>query len=98
MVDDKTSQQNEPQSQADEVRRAPAEVTFQAFAAGLYTQTLMALGELENPFTHKRERNEADAAFLIDTIAMLEDKTRGNLLPQEAAYVRNLLTDLRIDT
>jgi hypothetical protein len=70
--------------------------TLASFMAGLYTQTLMALGDLENPFTKERETNAAEASFLIDTIAMLQRKMEGNLTEQEADYVQKLLTDLRM--
>jgi hypothetical protein len=69
---------------------------MQVFMAGLYTQTLMALGELENPLTGEKRRNADEAAMLIDTIAMLQAKTRGNLTPEESSYVQNVLTDLRM--
>ncbi len=75
---------------------APPEVTFAGFVAGLYTQTLMALGELEEPRTGKRERRPGEAALLIDTLAMLKDKTEGNLTDEEADYLQRLLTDLRM--
>jgi hypothetical protein len=32
----------------------------------------------------------------IDMIELLEEKTRGNLTPDEATLLRNLLTDLRM--
>jgi hypothetical protein len=74
----------------------PPEVTFAGFVAGLYTQTLMALGELEDPRTGRRERRPGEAALLIDTLGMLKDKTEGNLTDQEADYLQRLLTDLRM--
>jgi len=80
-----------------EAERTPLpEVTFQTFMAGLYTQALMALGELENPLTRAKETNADEAALLIDTIAMLQKKSEGNLTPDESSYVQSLLTDLRM--
>jgi hypothetical protein len=38
----------------------------------------------------------AVARQLVDTLVMLEEKTRGNLSPQEEEVVRNSLTSLRI--
>jgi len=78
-----------------ETRPLP-EPNMQVFLAGLYTQTLVALGEMESPLTGKKQRNVAEAAYLIDTIAMLQQKTRGNLAGDEASYVQNVLTDLRM--
>jgi hypothetical protein len=66
------------------------------FMAGLYMQTLAALGAIENPVTGKRERNPQEASYMIDTIGMLKDKMKGNLTADEEAYVQNILTDLRM--
>ncbi len=78
-----------------ETRPLP-EPNIQVFLAGLYTQTLVALGEIESPLTGKKQRNAAEAAYLIDTIGMLQQKTQGNLTVDEASYVQNVLTDLRM--
>lgn len=77
-------------------RRGLPEPTIEGFMAGLYTQTLIALGELENPLTQKAEKSIDEAALLIDTIAMLQTKTQASLTPEEGSYVQNLLTDLRL--
>lgn len=73
-----------------------AEVSFPSFLAGLYTQTLASLGEVENPMTGEREKDLAQAQYLIDTIGMLQKKTEGNLEGQEKQYLMNLLQDLRM--
>lgn len=72
------------------------EPDFRTFLAGLYTQTLMALGEVENPMTKEREPALPEASFLIDTIAMLRGKTQGNLSSDEQSYLDALLHDLRL--
>jgi hypothetical protein len=93
--DEEPAARQAEEAQAEE--RAPlAEPTMQAFMAGLYTQTLMALGELKNPITGEQKTSIGEAAFLIDTIAMLQKKTEGNLTPEENSYVQNVLTDLRM--
>ena len=72
------------------------EPSIQVFLAGLYAQTIVSLGEMENPVTGKRTTDIEEAAYLVDTIAMLQQKTKGNLTPEEDAYVQNILTDLRL--
>jgi len=74
----------------------PPKPDFRVFLAGLYTQTLMYLGEIENPVTRKTERNLPEAQYLIDTIDMLRQKTRGNLSTEEGQYLDGLLHDLRM--
>ena len=64
--------------------------------AGLYAQTLVLLGEMENPATGRKAADIEEAAYMVDTIAMLQARTKGNLTPEEDAYVQNVLTDLRM--
>ena len=72
------------------------EPSIQLFMSGLYAQTLVLLGEMENPATGATSTDIQEAAYMVDTIAMLQAKTRGNLTPEEDAYVQNILTDLRM--
>jgi hypothetical protein len=77
-------------------RGVPQEASFQVFLAGLYSQTMVALGEFESPVSGQLEKNLPGASYLIDTIAMLQKKTEGNLDTEESQYLRNLLHDLRM--
>ena len=72
------------------------EPSFALFVSSLATQTLIALGEIENPITRKKEKNLPQARFTIDTLQLLEEKTRGNLTPEEKRYLDGLLYDLRM--
>ncbi len=44
----------------------------------------------------KLQRGLANAKHLIDTLAMLEQKTSGNLTPEERKFLQAALTQLRI--
>lgn len=72
------------------------EVDFQVFMAGLYTQTLVAMGLLKNPATGEQKKNLREAQFLIDTIDMLKERTTGNLSNEEEEYLGNLIYDLKM--
>jgi hypothetical protein len=72
------------------------EPTFAQFLTGLATQALLALGEVENPLTGKREVDLPAAKYVIDVVALLKEKTSGNLDEQEQALVAQLLTELRL--
>ena len=64
---------------------------------GLFgTQAMIALGKLANPATGKAEKNMAAARLFIDTLEMLEHKTRGNLNSDETKVLQATLTDLRL--
>lgn len=72
-------------------------IDFSTFVISLGTSALYHLGLVEDPVTRQRgEKNLALARQSIDTIQMLEQKTRGNLDPEEKQLVENLLYELRI--
>jgi hypothetical protein len=91
---------------AQEVRRSKAassqaggaapEITFATFVVGLSTQALVHLGELPDPHTNQMAADLPAAQQLIDIIAMLENKTRGNLDRDEQAMLESILFDLRM--
>lgn len=72
-----------------------AESAFVFFLSSLGLQTLVALGEIPNPATSLKTVDLNQARYLIDTLSMLSDKTRGNLTPDEAAVMKDLLFELR---
>ncbi|MCX7704061.1 MAG: DUF1844 domain-containing protein [Planctomycetota bacterium] len=74
----------------------PPEVSFVKFVADMAANVLIALGEGENPITGKKEVNLPQAKYAIDIIAMLKDKTRGNLTEEEQSLIDSVLTDLRL--
>ena len=64
---------------------------------GLFgTQAMIALGKLANPATGKADKNMAAARLFIDTLEMLDHKTRGNLNSDETKVIQSTLTDLRL--
>ena len=62
----------------------------------LSTQAMIALGKLANPATGKAEKNLPAARLFIDMLEMIENKTRGNLTPDETKLLQSTLTDLRL--
>jgi hypothetical protein len=72
------------------------EASFILFTSSLATQALIALGEIENPVTRTKEKNLAQAKFTIDTLGIIEEKTRGNLTPEEKRYLEGVLYDLKM--
>lgn len=74
----------------------PPKPSFAQFISGLATQVLISLGEVENPMTGRREGDLAQAQHTIDLLQLLQEKTKGNLTPQEENFVSNALHDLRL--
>ena len=75
---------------------AAPEITFGTFVVGLSTQALVHLGELPDPQTNQPAQDLPAAQQLIDIIAMLENKTRGNLDRDEQAMLEAILFELRM--
>jgi len=69
---------------------------FVHFVSGIAAQTLMQLGDIENPFAGEKKVDLESARYSIDIIAMLEEKTKGNLTPDEERYLKAALHDLRM--
>jgi hypothetical protein len=65
-------------------------VMMQAQNAALF------LGQIPNPQTGKGEVNLELAKMFIDQLGMIQEKTRGNLTNEEAAVLRNTLSNLQM--
>src|SRR5713101_6474768 len=83
-------------SKADE-SKAPV-LDFNALILSLGSSAIVHLGEAPDP-TSGQKRVKPDftmAQQSIDLLAMLQEKTRGNLTADEARFLDNLLFDLRM--
>ena len=74
----------------------PPEPDFKFFITTLSIQASIALGQIPNPATDKLEEDATQAKFLIDTLGMLKDKTKGNLSQEESNLLENFLYELRM--
>jgi len=71
-------------------------VDFHTFILSLGSSALLHLGELEHPDGGPAHPDLPLAKHTIDIIAMLQDKTKGNLSPPEERLIESLLYDLRL--
>lgn len=72
-------------------------VTFTGFILSLATTAAVHFGDLADPATGEPvEQNLAAAAQMIEIIALLQEKTKGNLSQPEAQLVDDLLYELRM--
>jgi hypothetical protein len=71
-------------------------VTFEDFIFNLYNIATINLG-YRDPESGKIMRNLPMAKHTIDTIGMLEEKTKGNLTVPESNLIENLLYELRMN-
>ena len=72
------------------------EARFDLFLSGLAMAALIALGDMPHPATRKQAANLPQAKYLIDTLGILDEKTKGNLSVDEAKLLKDALYQLRM--
>ena len=88
----------QPQTAAEGEEEAAQfpEINFPTFVASLNASALVHLGVIEDPATGSKSKNLPMAKQTIDILSMMEEKTEGNLTPDEKSMLQNILYDLRI--
>lgn len=71
-------------------------LNFSSFVLGMYTQTLIFLGDIPHPETNQVSTNIEAAKQNIDILNILEEKTKGNLNPEENHLMTEVLDMLRL--
>jgi hypothetical protein len=80
----------------DEGQRIPLpEVSFNSLLFSLSSSALLHLGDIADPYTGQKKQDLALAKHTIDTMAMLKEKTKGNLTDEEKKFLESVLADLR---
>ena len=74
----------------------PPPASFSVLVTMLFTQAMGMLGQMPDPNTGDAKVNKPFAKHYIDTLEMLESKTKGNLDDQEAAMLNEALHALRM--
>ena len=72
------------------------EVNFTNFVNGLGLECLVALGKIENPLTKKKEPNDKQIRYIIETLVMIKEKTKGNLSSDEDKMITELVVYLKM--
>jgi hypothetical protein len=72
------------------------EVNLATFIFSLSSSALLHLGEIPDPETNTVEVQLPLAKHIIDTLGMLQEKTKGNLEPDEDNLLKSVLYDLRL--
>ena len=80
-----------------ENKEEESSASFPDFLLWLATLAAVQFGDLPDPATGKAvEPNLAAAGNVVELIAMLQEKTAGNLTPEEAKLLDDLLYELRM--
>lgn len=87
--------EHEHESQAHD--HDPQAVTFVGFVLSLAHTAAFHFGDVPDPATGRNgEPNLAAAKQLIDILALLEEKTRGNLSAEERQLLEQLVYELQM--
>ena len=92
-IDDQINKEMRKQGQAH--RATDFEMTFEKFVASIYMSALMQLG-LAAPPGEKPVVDLIGARQTIDTLAILQEKTNGNLTAAEENMLQNCLYEVRM--
>ena len=84
----------EAEKEKPEITPLPApDLTSLVFS--LSSSAIFHLGEIADPQTDEKKKDLPLAKHAVDTIAMLKEKTKGNLTEEEKKFLDSILTDLR---
>lgn len=92
------SRQQEPEEVAEEgdIPGADDPASFINFLMSIASNAAAALGMMEHPVTGERGVDLPLGKHWVDVLGMLQEKTQGNLSPQEQQIFTGLLSDLRM--
>ncbi|HPB68123.1 MAG TPA: DUF1844 domain-containing protein [Candidatus Omnitrophota bacterium] len=89
--------QEPPQENDRMADEGAVELNFTNYITSLIFQAMIFLGEIPNPMNDNQyDRNSSQAKFLIDTLILLRDKTKGNLTPQENHLLDSSIYELEM--
>lgn len=72
-------------------------LTFNAFVISLASTAAIHFGDVADPVSgEKQAANLPAAGQMIDILALLEEKTRGNLTAEERTILEQVLYELRL--
>jgi hypothetical protein len=91
----KEEKKREEAKKEETERTVLPQVNFNSLIFSLSSSALIHLGEIADPHTNQKIKDLPLAKHTIDTIAMLREKTKGNLVEEEERFLESILADLR---
>ena len=82
--------------ESDEMPGAKDPASFINFLSTIATNAAASLGAVPHPATGQRSLDLDSAKYWLDIMAMLKEKTSGNLHPKESDLIGGLLADMRM--
>ena len=80
----------------EDIPGADDPASFVNFLSTLVTNAAASLGAMPHPVTGQRTVDLETGKFWIDVLAMLREKTKGNLLAKESQLLEGILGDLQM--
>jgi hypothetical protein len=74
----------------------PGEPNLTGLFMMLADSVVVALGEVADPMTGRRQHDPAQAAEIIDLLLLLRKRTEGNRTPEETQVLEELIYDLQV--
>jgi hypothetical protein len=101
IVDSDWKQQAEQEKEKLAKETAPEErglppADFVTHCASLAPQAMIFMGAIANPMTGKADVDFEQARYVIDTLSMLREKTKGNLKSDEETTLESLVGELKL--
>ncbi len=94
---DKEASENQKREARQKDQQVPLpEINFSTFIFSLSSSALAHLGEIPDPVSGQKKVDLTLAKQTIDVLGMLEEKTKGNLTPEEESLLKSVLYDLRL--
>lgn len=72
-------------------------ILFSQLVLSFQASAMQQMGKIKNLFTDKIERNMSQAQMSIDMLAMIQEKTKGNLAEEEHRFLERILFELRLN-
>ena len=91
-----TLDDEEAEDDTDDMPGSRDPASFVNFLSTLATNAAAALGAVPHPATGKRSLDLETGKYWLDVLAMVKDKTKGNLHEKEQRLLDGLLGDLRM--
>ena len=91
---EKKEKKNAPKNEIAELILPPLE--FSSLVLPFFTQGLLSLGQIESEKEEKEHKNIELAKRMIDLLDLLRQRTKGNLKPEEDAFLESSLHQLKL--
>ncbi|MEA1912789.1 MAG: DUF1844 domain-containing protein [candidate division WOR-3 bacterium] len=73
------------------------EASFASIVLRMATGAYISLGLVENPTTGEKKKDLKTTEYLIDSLRVLREKTKGNLEKEEEGYLTQVISDLELN-